>query len=124
MEVVCGVDHSPPWLWGPQLWLTSGVFVLAGRELSAKAAPERYFWSVTPSLVVFPVVILPPLASSLVITGTLLAIGTLLPKDFFQSGVHPFFITDRYMTLRLPLTIGATSGMLMTAYHFTYLAPA
>ena len=46
-----------------------------GRELSAKAAIERYFWSITPSLIAFPAVTLPPLGSSLVIAGTLGAVS-------------------------------------------------
>ena len=61
------------------------VIPVTGRELSAKAAIERYFWSITPSLIAFPAVTLPPLGSSLVIAGTLGAVSDPPPLTFHNS---------------------------------------
>eukprot|EP00873_Tetraselmis_striata_P007419 jgi/Tetstr1/427683/TSEL_017808.t1 len=87
-----------------------------GRALSSKAAGERYLWSVTPSLVAFPAVMLPPAQASIVITGTLAA-AYVVDGRFTANGLLPKW----YMALRLPLTVGAISGMMATAYHFLYL---
>mmetsp|Transcript_24447 Transcript_24447/g.67966 ORF Transcript_24447/g.67966 Transcript_24447/m.67966 type:complete len:245 (-) Transcript_24447:2917-3651(-) len=87
-----------------------------GRALSTKASAERYMWSVTPSLVAFPVATLPPVASSVILTSTLLA-AYLVDRSFTSKGLLPKW----YMALRFPLTLGASTGLMMTAYYYTYL---
>ena len=73
---------------------------------------ERYIWSVTPALVVFPAAAWGPQTGSVIVLSALLATFAIDAK-FNWKGALPKW----YMALRAPLAIGATLAMLITVWH-------
>ncbi|EIE23627.1 hypothetical protein COCSUDRAFT_66018 [Coccomyxa subellipsoidea C-169] len=77
-----------------------------GRGLSAVVQAERYLWSVTPCLMAWPAVMLAPGPGSLIV-GTTLGVVYAVDRHFAAKALLPAW----YMSLRLPLTLAAVTGM-------------
>ncbi|KAK9905759.1 hypothetical protein WJX75_005885 [Coccomyxa subellipsoidea] len=77
-----------------------------GKGLSAAVQAERYLWSVTPCLMAWPAVMLQPGPGSLIV-GTTLGVVYAVDRHFAAKALLPAW----YMTLRLPLTLAAVTGM-------------
>ena len=67
---------------------------------------DRYMWSVTPCLMAWPAVMLAPGPGSLIV-GTTLGVVYAVDRSFAAKGLLPSW----YMSLRLPLTLAAFSGL-------------
>eukprot|EP00884_Botryococcus_braunii_P015778 jgi/Botrbrau1/2884/Bobra.0036s0026.1 len=80
-----------------------------GAAASSRVARERYLWSVSPCLLAWPALILPPGPGSLMVASTL-GMAFAADRSFAARGLLPPW----YMSLRLPLTAAATSGLLLT----------
>lgn len=83
---------------------------IAGHVASWAASKERYLWSVTPSLLAWPIITLPAGPGSLIMA---LIFGGIYSVDraFARKGLLG---PSWYMDLRLPLTLGAVSGLVLT----------
>lgn len=73
---------------------------------------ERYVWSVTPSLVVFPAAAWGVKTGSMIVLMALLATFAIDAK-FNWKGALPKW----YMSLRTPLAVGAMTAMMITLWH-------
>ena len=73
---------------------------------------ERYVWSVTPALIVFPAAAAGAPEGSAVVLAALIATFALDAK-FNWKGALPKW----YMALRVPLTVGASLAMFLTMWH-------
>ena len=89
-----------------------GGFAAAGHggAAGARAAGDRYLWSVTPCLVAWPAVALDPGPGALVAACTL-GLAAAVDAGFARKGLLPPW----YMSLRIPLTAGACAGLALTA---------
>ena len=81
-----------------------------GHVASWAASKERYLWSVTPSLLAWPIITLPAGPGSFIMA---LVFGGIYSVDraFARKGLLG---PSWYMDLRLPLTLGAVSGLAVT----------
>ncbi|KAL4434086.1 hypothetical protein ABPG75_000527 [Micractinium tetrahymenae] len=81
-----------------------------GGELGYKMAEQRFLWSVLPCLMAWPTVAMPvPHAAGL--QAALLTAVYFVDRSWAKRGLLPPW----YMKMRLPLTVLAASGLVMTA---------
>jgi Protein of unknown function (DUF3429) len=73
---------------------------------------ERYIWSVTPALVVFPAAAWGVQTGSVIVLSALVATFAIDAK-FNWKGALPKW----YMALRLPLALGSMAAMFITVWH-------
>ena len=105
--------HSIPWRALLVLYKHHAIptsMCCPGHVASWAASKERYLWSVTPSLLAWPIITLPAGPGSLIMA---LVFGGIYAVDraFARKGLLG---PSWYMDLRLPLTIGAVSGLALT----------
>jgi len=73
---------------------------------------ERYIWSVMPALVAFPAAAMGETTGSSVLVMSLLAAFAVDAKFAWRGALPPW-----YMYLRVPLTVGAVAGLMLTLWH-------
>ena len=83
----------------------------AGPALSRVIANDRYLWSVSPCLLAWPAVVMPPGPAALVVGSTLLGCY-LVDRKWAAMDALPRW----YMSLRAPLTAAAVTGMALTVW--------
>jgi hypothetical protein len=72
---------------------------------------QRYVWSVMPSLLVWPTLSFPDVEHAAGVQAALLGLVYMVDRGWYRRGGFPPW----YMQLRLPLTVLAAAGCLLTA---------
>lgn len=72
---------------------------------------QRYVWSVMPSLLVWPTLTFPDVEHAAGVQAALLGLVYMVDRGWYRRGGFPPW----YMQLRLPLTVLAAAGCLLTA---------
>lgn len=90
-----------------------------GAALSAgvPGPASRFLWGVTPSLLAWPLTVMDPHAAAASLCAILPALYY-VDAAFAKQGLLPSW----YMALRVPLTVLATYGVLLTATAYFYKA--
>jgi hypothetical protein len=78
--------------------------------VAARLANAGFIWSVIPSLCAWPLSVMEPAPASLLLS-------IFIPICYFVDHTRKNFFPFWYMSLRLPLTLAATWGCLLTASH-------
>ena len=86
------------------------VLLLPGTQAAYSSASDRYIWSVTPCLLAWPAVTMPSGPGSFAL-ASVLGVTYVMDRQFASRGLLPAW----YMSLRVPLTLGAVAGLLTTA---------